>query len=88
MSEKIYVGKGKKVGKFNQIKIGIRVSDLEQHKNDKGYVNLIIQEMRETDKYGNEYTVVVDDWKPTNGYSNQERQQPAMVGVGATQYPF
>jgi len=71
MSEKIYVGKGKPIGKFGNLKIGIRVSDLVP--NEKGYVNLITQEMKKPDEYGNTHTVYVDDWVP-NGQQKQQRE--------------
>ena len=64
MSEKVYVGKGRKVGKFNQLKLGIKVSDLTP--NDRGYCNILIGEMKSEDKYGNTHTAWIDDWKPTN----------------------
>lgn len=64
MAEKVYVGKGKVVGKFNQLKLGIRVDDLVKNANEKGYVNILVGEMREADKYGNTHTVWIDDWKP------------------------
>jgi hypothetical protein len=64
MAEKVYVGKGKVVGKFNQLKLGIRVDDLVKNANEKGYVNILVGEMREADKYGNTHTAWIDDWKP------------------------
>ena len=81
MSEKIYVGKGKPIGKFGNLKIGIRVSDLVP--NEKGYVNLIIQEMKKPDEYGNTHTVYVDDWVP----KSQQKQQPARQ-VDESDLPF
>ena len=64
MSERNYVGKGKQVGKFGNIKIGLKPEQLQQFVNSAGYVNLIISEMREEDKYGNKFTVYVDDFIP------------------------
>lgn len=71
MSEKQYVGKGKIVGQFGNIKIGIKIDELKA--NEKGYVNLIISKMREKDKYGNEFTVYIDDYKKQN---NSEEECP------------
>ena len=77
MAEKVYVGKGKVVGNFGNIKVGLRVVDLKA--NDKGYVNLIISKMKETDKYGNEFTVYIDDFVPqSRGGSSGE---PAVSGA-------
>lgn len=64
MAEHQYVGKGKKVGKYGQIRIGLKPQELPI--NEKGWCNLIISEMKEADKWGNTHTVYVDDWKPEN----------------------
>jgi hypothetical protein len=68
VNERTYVGKGKVRGQYGDIRLGLR--DLPQP-NDKGYVNLIVSKMRNPDKYGNEYTVYVDDFVP------QQRDNPA-----------
>lgn len=78
MAERQYVGKGKIIGKFGQIKIGLRVADLKP--NEKGWVNLIISQMKEKDKYENTHTVFVDDWQPGG---QQSEQQPGTD----SQYP-
>jgi hypothetical protein len=56
-----YVGSGKE-GKFGQVSIGLKFSDLVP--NERGYVNLIVARRKESDKYGNTHTVYVNDWKP------------------------
>lgn len=61
--ERNYVGKGKVVGKFGNIRIGLKPSELVP--NEKGWVNLIVSQMKETDKYGNTHTVYVDDFIPS-----------------------
>lgn len=66
MSEKVYVGKGKLVGKYNQLKLGIRVEELVKNANDKGYVNILVGEMREADKFGNTHTAFIDNWVPSS----------------------
>ena len=63
MSEKIYVGKGKK-DKFEVVKIGIKPGDLVQHANAKGYVNLVVTLLRAPDNWGNTHTVYIDTWQP------------------------
>lgn len=62
MSDKTYVGKGKTFGKFGQVKIGFRYTDVTP--NEKGFVNLVVAEMKAPDKWGNTHTVYIDDWKP------------------------
>ena len=64
---KNYVAKGKKYEFPNGgsiIKIGIKPSELVQYANEKGYVNLVIGGLKDKDKYGNDHTVWIDDWKP------------------------
>lgn len=74
MSERIYVGKGKKVGQFQQLKLGIEVSKLTP--NDRGYCNIIITEMRSEDKYGNTHTAYIDDYVPQQRRDTQNDMPP------------
>lgn len=37
---------------------------LHEHKNEKGYCNLVVCERREADKYGNTHYIALDTWKP------------------------
>lgn len=75
MAEKIYVGSGKIVGRYGNISIGIRVADLLP--NERGYVNLIVAERREPDKYGKTHSVYIDDWTPSGARDarSEERQE-------------
>ena len=73
MSKRNYVGKGKVVGKFGNIRIGLKPEQLQQFVNSAGYVNLIISEMREEDKYGNIFTVYVDDFIPRQREGQQSQ---------------
>lgn len=76
MSDRVYVGKGKRVGKFGNIKLGLKLEGVNP--NEKGYTNLIVSEMREPDKYGNEFTVYVDDYQPIGG--NRVREPIQDIG--------
>jgi len=76
MSERNYVGKGKNIGKFGNIRIGVKPEQLQQFVNSAGYVNLIISEMREEDKYGNKFTVYIDDFVPQQREGSQQQSQP------------
>lgn len=56
-----------KQGKFGgklSININNLINELNPLKNEKGYVNLNIHELREIDKYGNTHYIVLDEWKP------------------------
>lgn len=74
MGERQYVGKGKVIGKFGDIKIGIKATDLKP--NEKGYVNLIVSEMRKPDDWGNTHTVYVDDFVPAGERKTRPATQP------------
>lgn len=65
--QKQYVGNGKEFGNYGNVKISLKYDKLQP--NAKGYVNLIIGNLREKDQYGNTKCVYVDD------YVQQQRQQ-------------
>ena len=76
MSEKIYIGRGKKVGQYGTIAVSICIDDIpNEHitkaNNGKRYLNLNIAEKREVDQYGYTHSVAVDTWKP------EAKAQPA-----------
>jgi hypothetical protein len=69
MNQKIYVGKGKTIGNFGQIKLNICTKDFNGNNvlpiNEKGYLKpLILTRMKSPDKHGNEYTIFIDDFVP------------------------
>jgi hypothetical protein len=55
---------GKSILKLN-INVAKLIEQLQQHANEKGYVNLGISERKEKGKYGETHTVWLDTWKPT-----------------------
>jgi len=73
MSEKVYVPKSSakevsgQYGKF--IKLSFKADDLraflDQHTNEKGYLNLTISQRKEDGKFGDTHSVCLDTWKPT-----------------------
>jgi hypothetical protein len=81
MADKQYVGSGKKFGQYDQLKIGIRFADLPTP-NERGYINLIVSQMRQPDKAGNTHTVYVDDWTPNaaKDAKNEERAEQTRQG--------
>lgn len=68
MADKVYLKCSAKAKTFNNggsiIKVGIKVSDLAEfvkaHKNDRGYLNLVISERREVGQYGDTHSVYLD----------------------------
>lgn len=83
--ERQYVGKGKTVGKYGNLKISLKVSDLKP--NDKGYADIIISKMKEADKWGNEFTVYNNDFVPQTRINNKPLDA-APVTTESTPYPF
>jgi hypothetical protein len=55
---------GKSILKLN-IHVGKLIEQLQQHVNEKGYVNLGVSDRKEKGKYGETHTVWLDTWKPT-----------------------
>ena len=97
MAEKKYVGKGK-LGKFGNIEIGLRHDQLVP--NDRGYVNLVVSQMRAPDKWENTHTVYVNEYAgrrseqqperavDTAFTNNPQRDAPKSEGDLPFDYPF
>lgn len=60
MADRTYVGKGKIVGRYGNIRIGLRADALIP--NERGYCDIIIAEMKQPDKFGNTHTAYLDDY--------------------------
>jgi hypothetical protein len=67
---------GKSILKLN-INVAKLIEQLQQHANEKGYVNLGISERREKGKYGETHTVWLDTWKPTPKHEAPDVPKPA-----------
>jgi hypothetical protein len=72
MAEKTYVGRGKSIGEYGNIKISICLEECEGYanqsqKNGKHYLNLIVANLKNEDQWGNTKTVYVDDYVPKAG---------------------
>lgn len=82
MSEKIYVGNGKAMtGNFGVFhKLSFSAQDLETLKanlNEKGYVNIAMNERQSPSQYGATHSMVIDTWQPTpQGQAPQQNFQP------------
>ena len=72
MSEKVFLRCSAKAKTFNNggsvIRIGVKVSDLQafadQYANERGYLNLVVQERRSQGQYGDTHSVVLDTYVP------------------------
>jgi len=67
--EKIFVGSGKSYGQYGNVGINICVSDIpkeyiKESKNGKKYLRLNVCKMKSTDKFGNDFYLEVNTWKP------------------------
>lgn len=54
---------GNKIIKLSFKGVALRAF-LDQHVNDKGYLNLIVAERREMGQFGDTHSVSLDEWKP------------------------
>jgi hypothetical protein len=77
MSEKIYVGSGKKAEKFDIVNISVCLTDIPKDKikkadNGKSYVNLVVVAKKEVDKYGKSHYVAIDDYKGGNNSQSSD----------------
>lgn len=73
--QKTYVGNGKEKTFDNGgslINFGLKLSDLQAHVNEKGYVNLVIGKKKEVDKYDNTHAIWVNDFKPNKQEEKKE----------------
>jgi broad-specificity NMP kinase len=66
---KIYCGSAKQIEtQYGQMmKVSMSRADVEKlqaNLNEKGYVNLKIQERQSADKFGNTHSVLIDTWQP------------------------
>jgi len=77
MNDKVYVGNGKQIdtqyGKL--LKLSFSRADLavlENHLNEKGYVNLNCNERKSVSEWGHTHSMQIDDWSPS-----QQQEQGA-----------
>jgi hypothetical protein len=79
MAEKVYLkcSAKQKTAKFGPIlTLGVRVADLlefaEKHKNERGYLNLVISERKTPGQYGDTHSVCLDDYTPKPKASTED----------------
>ena len=104
MAEKIYLkGCSAKAKTFDDggqvIKLGLKVEDLadfcRRHKNERGYLNLVISQRREVGQFGDTHTVYLDTYTPKTGAGAREDearntawQRPHSAPVDGSDIPF
>lgn len=87
MSDKIYVGSGKKHPDYEIVNVSLCLSDLPKEHifeyKDKKYIKLKVAEKREPDQYGKTHYVEVDTWKP-----EPKQDEPQYPEVEKDDLPF
>lgn len=71
-NDKVFLKCSAKAKKFTNggslITLGVKADDLiafaQQYRNERGYVNLVISERRETGQYGDTHSVALDTFEP------------------------
>lgn len=75
MSEKRYIkGINYKQGKYSgkmSVHVDTLIKELQELKNEKGYVNMELKERKDADRYNNTHYIVLDTWKPDNDRSSK-----------------
>lgn len=87
MAEKVYLKCSAKKKNFDNggsiLNIGVKAEDLTafiaEHTNDRGYLNLTVQERREVGQYGDTHMVTLDTWEP---------KTPKVKPLEASEIPF
>lgn len=63
---KIYVGNAKtrtsQYGEF--LTWSVKLEELEKYVNEKGYVSIVLNKLKEPDKFGNDYSIAINEFKP------------------------
>lgn len=80
MADKTYLKCSAKEKTFGNggsvIKLGIKVEELaafvKAHKNERGYVNLVIAQRRNVGEYGDTHSVYLDDYTPSGRQRDEE----------------
>ena len=85
MADKIYVGGAREMNGTNGIfhKVSFSAKDLAtmlENVNEKGYVNLVMNQRKQVGQYGQTHSLSIDTWVP-----NKEGQHPA--GIVKRKYP-
>jgi len=58
------------------IKVDDFIAELQKHRNEKGYCNVVIQNRKEADKNGNNMYITLDTFTPKNSTEKQSNSLP------------
>lgn len=95
-NEKIYVGSGKAVETQygTLIKLSFSMQDLatmHSSMNEKGYVNLNLNERRTPSDYGQTHSMTIDTWKPDASKAKEQqnyKRVPKQEDINLDDVPF
>lgn len=80
LKEKVFQDGGSIIGL--SVKLDKLIPSLQEHVNEKGYVNLKICKKRQPDQYGGTHYIELDTWRPKpQGQGNYQPQQPTQQQV-------
>ncbi len=75
--EKVYVWNGKvrssQYGEFYTL--SLKLSELENYVNEKGYVSIVVNKRKTPDNYGNDLAVTINDYKGQEGQKSSVKTQ-------------
>ena len=93
--QKTYVGSAKeKQGKYGEfISLSFSQKDLDvlnANKNERGYVNLVINRRNQPGTYGETHSVTIDTWKPEYRTTVENTESPKKVAeeIDLSSIPF
>jgi len=59
-------GSARKHPSYDIMNISFKLEDVAKLPQTKGYVKIVVAKRKEADKWGNEYMIYEDTWKPEN----------------------
>jgi hypothetical protein len=85
-------------GQFGEFyNISVNIEKLQQHANDKGYVNMTMSKRREVGQYGDTHYFTLNEWTPEGDSSDtgsastpttNTKQVPAGEDISVEDIPF
>jgi len=84
MWNKIFCGNGKtRTSQFwDFYTLGLKMSELEKYCNEAGYVNIVVNKRKEADKFWNDLSVAINEYKPKDTNTN------TWEGISVEDLPF
>ena len=86
MADKVFVGSAKKrtgtYGEFFSVSFSKKdYETMAEHLNEKGYVNLVMNERKEVGKYGDTHSLSIDTFVPKSSVVSELRKKSDTIDV-------